>query len=125
MNSLNKATIMGNLGQDPESRVLPSGMAVTNLRIATSINRNDQDGNRIEETEWHNIVCFGKRCELAAEHLKKGSQVLIEGRISTRSWDDKNTGEKRYRTEIVCDNLVFVSSNNKDRAQETKTRPSW
>ncbi|MAN63848.1 MAG: single-stranded DNA-binding protein [Parvibaculum sp.] len=125
MNSLNKATIMGNLGQDPETRVLPSGMCVANLRIATSYTRMDKDNERIEETEWHNVVCFGKRGELATEHLKKGMQVLIEGRISTRSWDDKNSGEKKYRTEIVCDNLVFISSSNKDKEPEAKTRPSW
>ena len=125
MNSLNKATIMGNLGQDPESRVLPSGMHVANLRIATSSTRMDKDNERIEETEWHNVVCFGKRGELATEHLKKGMKVLIEGRISTRSWDDKHSGEKKYRTEIVCDNLVFVSSTNKDKETEAKTRPSW
>ena len=127
MNSLNKATVMGNLGQDPESRVLPSGMHVANLRIATSSTRMDKDNERIEETEWHNVVCFGKRGELATEHLKKGMKVLIEGRISTRSWDDKHSGEKKYRTEIVCDNLVFVSSTNKDKPAEAeaKTRPSW
>tara|TARA_R110000765_G_scaffold159431_1_gene263217 strand:+ start:856 stop:1233 length:378 start_codon:yes stop_codon:yes gene_type:complete len=125
MNSLNKATVMGNLGQDPESRVLPSGMHVANLRIATSSTRMDKDNERIEETEWHNVVCFGKRGELATEHLKKGMKVLIEGRISTRSWDDKHSGEKKYRTEIVCDNLVFVSSTNKDKETEAKTRPSW
>ena len=127
MNSLNKATVMGNLGQDPESRVLPSGMHVANLRIATSSTRMDKDNERIEETEWHNVVCFGKRGELATEHLKKGMKVLIEGRISTRSWDDKHSEEKKYRTEIVCDNLVFVSSTNKDKPAEaeTKTRPSW
>ena len=113
MNSVNKAIVLGNLGQDPETRVLPNGNTVTNLRLATSSSRLDKEGQRVEETEWHSIVCFSKRAELAAKYLKKGHQVYIEGRISTRSWDDKNSGEKKYRTEIIADNLVFINSKEK------------
>ena len=125
MNSVNKAIVLGNLGQDPETRVLPNGNTITNLRIATSHSRMGQDNERVEETEWHSIVCFSKRAEIAAEHLRKGMQVYIEGRINTRTWDDKTTGEKRYRTEIVADNLVFISSSKKDDAPAAKKRPSW
>tara|TARA_R110000824_G_scaffold330923_1_gene517680 strand:- start:1937 stop:2320 length:384 start_codon:yes stop_codon:yes gene_type:complete len=127
MNSVNKAIVLGNLGQDPETRVLPNGNTVTNLRIATSHSRLGQDNERVEETEWHSIVCFSKRAEIAAEHLKKGMQVYIEGRINTRSWDDKHTGEKKYRTEIIADNLVFISSTKKDSNGESPSsdKPRW
>ena len=127
MNSVNKAIVLGNLGQDPETRVLPNGNTVTNLRIATSHSRLGQDNERVEETEWHSIVCFSKRAEIAAEHLKKGMQVYIEGRINTRSWDDKHTGEKKYRTEIIADNLVFISSTKKGANGETASadKPRW
>jgi single-strand DNA-binding protein len=127
MNSVNKAIVLGNLGQDPETRVLPNGNTVTNLRIATSHSRLGQDNERIEETEWHSIVCFSKRAEIAAEHLRKGMQVYIEGRINTRSWDDKHTGEKKYRTEIIADNLVFISSTKKgaNGKATTEDKPRW
>ncbi|ANS05337.1 single-stranded DNA-binding protein [uncultured Mediterranean phage] len=127
MNSVNKAIVLGNLGQDPETRVLPNGNTVTNLRIATSHSRLGQDNERVEETEWHSIVCFSKRAEIAAEHLRKGMQVYIEGRINTRSWDDKHTGEKKYRTEIIADNLVFISSTKKTGNGEALSddKPRW
>ena len=127
MNSVNKAIVLGNLGQDPETRVLPNGNTVTNLRIATSHSRLGQDNERVEETEWHSIVCFSKRAEIAAEHLKKGMQVYIEGRINTRSWDDKHTGEKKYRTEIIADNLVFISSTKKAETTDAASsdKPRW
>ena len=94
MNSVNKAIVLGNLGQDPETRVLPNGNTVTNLRIATSHSRLGQDNERVEETEWHSIVCFSKRAEIAAEHLKKGMQVYIEG-PSTRALGTTSIRERR------------------------------
>jgi single-strand DNA-binding protein len=128
MNSVNKAIIIGNLGQDPETRVMPSGQTVANLRLATSSKYTDAKGEKIEETEWHNVVCFGKRGDLAAQYLKKGSSVYIEGRIKTRSWDDKTTGEKRYRTEIIADSMTFLSSTQQTEQQkfhDPNNGPKW
>ena len=124
MNSVNKAIIIGNLGQDPETRVLPSGQTVANLRLATSSKYTDAKGEKIEETEWHNVVCFGKRGDLAAQYLHKGSSVYIEGRIKTRSWQDKTSGETKYRTEIIADSITFLSSTKTEQAQDD-TAPKW
>ena len=105
---VNKVILVGNLGRDPEIRSLPSGQPVASFSVATSRRYKDRDGNRQEQTEWHNIVCFGKQAEIAGQYLVKGKQVFIEGRIQTRSWDDKSTGEKKYRTEIVCENFQML-----------------
>lgn len=104
----NKAFLLGNLGRDPEVRSLPSGQAVANFPMATSRKWRDRDGNQQEQTEWHQIVCFGRLAEIAGQYLTKGKQVFVEGRIQTRSWDDRNTGEKKYRTEIVADNFQML-----------------
>jgi single-strand DNA-binding protein len=104
---LNKAIIIGNLTRDPELRALPSGIQVTSLSIATNSVWKDKDGNKKEDTQFHNVVVFGRQAETSAQYLKKGQQVMIEGRIQTRSWDDKGSGEKKYRTEIVADNVQF------------------
>lgn len=106
---LNKAIIVGNLTRDPEQKALPSGAAVTQFSIATNRYYKDQDGNAKESTDYHNIVVFGRQAETSAQYLVKGQSVLIEGRIQTRSWDDKNSGEKKYRTEIVADKVQFGS----------------
>ena len=108
--SVNKAIIIGNLGADPEVRTTPSGQAVCNLSIATSENYNDRSGQRQERTEWHRVVLWGKLAELAQRYLAKGRKVFIEGRIQTRSWDDQQTGQKRYSTEIVARDMVFLDS---------------
>jgi single-strand DNA-binding protein len=107
---VNKVILVGNLGRDPESRALPSGQPVTNFSLATSRRYKDRDGNRKDETEWHNIVCFGKQAEIAAQYLQKGKMIFVEGRIQTRSWDDKETGKKQYRTEIICENFQMLGS---------------
>ena len=107
---VNKVILVGNLGRDPEVRSLPSGQPLATFSVATSRRWKDRDGNRQEQTEWHNIVCFGKQAEIAGQYLTKGKQVFVEGRIQTRSWDDKTTGEKKYRTEIVCDNFQMLGS---------------
>lgn len=104
----NKVFLLGNLGRDPESRALPSGQPVANFPMATSRKWRDRDGNQQEQTEWHNIVCFGRLAEIAGQYLTKGKQVFVEGRIQTRTWDDRNTGEKRYRTEVVADNFQML-----------------
>src|SRR6185436_1744000 len=85
-----------------------SGQPVASFSVATSRRWKDRDGNRQEQTEWHNIVCFGKQAEIAGQYLTKGKQIYVEGRIQTRSWDDRQTGEKKYRTEIVCDNFQML-----------------
>ena len=99
---INKVILIGNLGKDPETRYMPSGSAVTNLRIATSESFKDREtGEKQERTEWHSVAMFGKLAEISAEYLKKGSQVYIEGRLRTRKWQDKEQKD-RYSTEIIA-----------------------
>lgn len=104
---LNKVYLYGNLTRDPEMKSLPNGNKVTSFSLATNRVYKDQSGTRQEQTEYHNIVVFGRQAETSAQYLKKGQGVMIEGRIQTRSWDDKTTGEKKYRTEIVADAVQF------------------
>jgi single-strand DNA-binding protein len=110
MAGLNKVMIIGNLGKDPEMRYLPSGSPVTNFTMAVSRRWNSREGEQREETEWFSVQCFDKLAETANEYLQKGKQVYIEGRLRTHSWDDKNTGEKKYRTEVVATNMVLLGS---------------
>ena len=107
MASVNKVILIGNLGADPETRYLPSGDAVTNIRIATSEKWKDKSGEQQEHTEWHRIAFFGKLAEIAGEYLKKGSPVYVEGRIRTRKWQDKE-GQDKYSTEIVADRMQML-----------------
>jgi single-strand DNA-binding protein len=107
MASLNKATLIGNLGKDPEVRAIPSGAKVANFSIATTESYTDKNGQKVDKTEWHNIVMWRGLAEVAEKYLRKGSQVYIEGRLQTRSWDDQN-GQKRYTTEIVADNMIML-----------------
>ena len=107
---LNKAILYGRLGQDPELKALPSGTQVASFSIATNRVYKDKDGNKQEQTDWHNIVVFGRQAELASQYLKKGDTALIEGRIQTRSWEGKD-GQKRYRTEVVADRVQFGPRN--------------
>ena len=106
--SLNKVMLIGNLGKDPELRYTPSGVAVATFTVATNESWKDQDGNLQERTEWHNVVAWRKLAEVCGEWLKKGKKVYVEGRIQTRSYDDKNTGAKKYITEIVADNMIML-----------------
>lgn len=103
---LNKAIVYGNLTRDPELKSLPSGQAVTSFSLATNRVWKDKAGVKQESVDYHNIVLFAKQAELAAQYLKKGSSVMIEGRMQTRSWDDKD-GKKNYRTEIIGDTMQF------------------
>lgn len=103
---LNKAFIFGNLTRDPEVRSLPSGMNVCSFGVATNRVFKDRDGKKQEQTDFHNIVVFGRQADTVAQYLKKGSSVFIEGRMQTRSWEGKD-GEKKYRTEIVADRVQF------------------
>ncbi|HEX5314426.1 MAG TPA: single-stranded DNA-binding protein [Gammaproteobacteria bacterium] len=105
---VNKAILIGNLGADPEVRYTQGGMAVANLRIATSERwKNKQSGEQQEHTEWHRVALFGKLGEIAGEYLKKGSQVYIEGRIRTRKWQGQD-GQDKYTTEIIADNMQML-----------------
>jgi single-strand DNA-binding protein len=107
---INKVILVGNLGQDPETRYMPSGGAVTNLRIATSESWKDkQTGEPQERTEWHSVAMFGRLAEISAEYLRKGSQVYIEGKLRTRKWQDKN-GNDRYTTEVIADEMQMLGS---------------
>ena len=104
---LNKAMIYGNLTRDPEMKALPSGMQVCSMSIATNRVYTDRDGKKQENTDYHNIVVFGRQAETVAQYMKKGSSMLVEGRMQTRSWEDKGSGEKKYRTEIIADRTQF------------------
>jgi single-strand DNA-binding protein len=104
---INKAILFGNLTRDPELRALPSGMNVVNFSIATNRVFKDKDGKKQEQTDFHNVVVFGRQADTVNQYLKKGSSVFVEGRMQTRSWDDKKTGEKKYRTEVVADSVQF------------------
>jgi single-strand DNA-binding protein len=104
---VNKVFLVGNLGKDPEMRTLPSGKAVATFPLATSRRSRDREGNRRDDTEWHNIVCFDRLAEIAGQYLAKGKMVFIEGRIQTRSWEDRD-GKKQYRTEIVCESFQML-----------------
>jgi single-strand DNA-binding protein len=109
MASVNKVILIGNLGKDPEFKYTPGGQAVATFSLATTEKFADKGGQRQERTEWHNIVAWGKLAELSNQYLKKGRPVYIEGRITNRSWDDKD-GNKKYRTEIVVTSMQFLGS---------------
>jgi len=108
MAGLNKVILVGNLGKDPEIRHLEGGVAVANFSLATTESYKDKTGQRIEQTEWHNIVVWRGLAEVAEKYLKKGTTIYVEGKLRTRSWDDKE-GHKRYITEIVGDTFTILS----------------
>ncbi len=109
--TVNKVTLLGNIGKDPEVKFLPSGQAVANFSIATT-DRIKEKGteNWTDRTEWHNVAAFGRTAEIVRDYVKKGSKIYVEGRLTTRSWDDKETNKKVYRTEIIVNELVLLSS---------------
>ncbi len=110
MASVNKVILVGNLGADPETRYMPNGDPITNIRLATTFRWKDkQSGENKEETEWHRVVFRARLAEIAGEYLKKGSPVYVEGRIRTRKWQDKD-GQDRYTTEIMADNMQLLGS---------------
>jgi single-strand DNA-binding protein len=128
---LNKAIIIGNLTRDPETKALPSGIKVTTLSVATNRVWKDKSGARQESTDYHNVVVFGRQAETTSQYLKKGSSLLVEGRLQTRSWDGTD-GQKRYRTEIVADRIQFgqrsggagSSSESKETGSKSSSKPS-
>jgi single-strand DNA-binding protein len=123
MAGVNKAILVGNLGRDPELRQTPSGQNVCNFTLATSESWTDRNGERVERTEWHRIVAWGKTGELCAQYLSKGRTVYVEGRIQTREWEDKD-GNKRYTTEINAQTVNFIgprTGGGDDRAGDRST----
>jgi single-strand DNA-binding protein len=107
--SVNKVTLLGNVGKDPEIRSTPGGTMVANFTLATSDNQKDAQGAWQERTEWHNLVAFKRTAEIVRDYVKKGAKLYIEGKITNRSWDDKESGQKRYKTEILVNDLVLLS----------------
>lgn len=108
MKSVNKVILIGNLGKDPEVKYTQSGLPVARVTLATNERFKDKGGEWQDRTEWHNVVLWQRLAEIAGEYLKKGSRVYIEGRLQTRSWDDKNTNQKKYMTEVVANDLVLL-----------------
>ena len=109
--NLNKALLIGNLTRDPEARTTPDGTPVTTFSVATNLRWTDPSGNRQEKVEYHNIVAWRKLAEICGQYLRKGSKVYVEGRIQTRQWEDQQK-QKRYRTEIVAENLITLDRQN-------------
>lgn len=108
--TVNKVTLLGNIGKDPEIKFLPSGQAVANFGIATTDRIKDKNSTEwTERTEWHNVTAYGRTAEIVRDYVKKGNKLFVEGRLTTRSWDDKETGKKVYRTEIIVNELVLLS----------------
>jgi single-strand DNA-binding protein len=105
---VNKVFLLGNVGKDPEIRTTPTGMTVASFSLATAERAKDAQGNWADKTEWHNLVAFQRTAEIVRDYVKKGTQVFIEGKIQTRSWDDKESGQKKYRTEILINELSLL-----------------
>ena len=122
MSSLNKAMIIGRLGQDPDVRYTQSNTAVANLSVATSERYKDNMGEWKENTEWHRVVAWGRLAEICQEYLKKGSQVYIEGPIQTRKWEDKE-GQTRYTTEIKALTMTMLDSKGEGSAEDVPSKP--
>ena len=105
---VNKVFLLGNVGKDPEIRTTPGGMTVASFSLATADRAKDAQGNWADKTEWHNLVAFQRTAEIVRDYVKKGTQVFVEGKIQTRSWDDKTSGEKKYKTEILVNELTLL-----------------
>jgi single-strand DNA-binding protein len=108
--SVNKVILLGNVGKDPEIRSTGGGTMVANFGLATTERQKDPQGNWQDKTEWHNIVAYGRVAEIIRDYVKKGHKLFIEGRLTTRNWDDKETGKKVYRTEIIVNDLSLLSA---------------
>ncbi len=113
MSSVNLVILIGNLGAKPELKYLPSGQAVCEMRLATNDSYKDKEGNKQDRVEWHSVKAWGKTAENCTQYLDKGRSIYIEGRIETRSWDDKTSGEKKYKTEIIANKVQFLSGEAK------------
>jgi single-strand DNA-binding protein len=122
--SVNRVILIGNLGKDPEVKFTPSGVPVAKFSLATNERFKDKGGEWQDRTEWHNIIAWQRLAEIVGEYVKKGSKIYIEGRLQTSSWDDKQSGEKKYKTEIVASDLVLLSGgdSNGDSRPRRETR---
>ena len=105
---VNKVLLLGNVGKDPEIRASQGGMTIASFTLATADRQKDQGGQWTDKTEWHNLVAFGRTAEIVRDYVKKGTQVFVEGKIQTRSWDDKESGQKKYRTEILVNEMSLL-----------------
>jgi len=105
---VNKVFLLGNVGKDPEIRTTAGGMVVASFSLATAERAKDQTGNWVDKTEWHNLVCFQRTAEIVRDYVKKGTQIFVEGKIQSRSWDDKESGQKKYKTEILVNELSLL-----------------
>ena len=123
---VNKVILVGNCGQDPDTRYMPSGGAVTNVSLATSESWKDKSGEQQERTEWHRIVFFNRLAEIAGEYLKRGSKIYVEGALRTRKWQDKDSGQDRYTTEIVANEMQMLDSRSgQDRMPSDQENTAW
>lgn len=121
--SVNKVILIGNLGKDPEVKYTPQGTPVAKITLATNERFKDKSGEFQERTEWHNIIAWQRLAEIVGEYVKKGSKIYVEGRIQTSSWEDKTSGEKKYRTEVVINDLVLLSGRG-EGGSEARPRTS-
>ncbi|MGB6688558.1 MAG: single-stranded DNA-binding protein [Terracidiphilus sp.] len=120
--SVNKVILLGNVGKDPEIRSTPNGVMVANFTLATSDRFQDPQGNWQDRTEWHNLVTFKRTAEIVRDYVKKGTKLYVEGKLQTRSWDDKESGQKRYKTEIVVFDLSLLSGRDDSSGQSSSSR---
>lgn len=120
--SVNKVILVGNVGKDPEIKVASNGNAIATFSLATTDRAKDQTGNWTDRTEWHNLVAFQRTAEIVRDYVKKGSKLYIEGKIQTRSWDDKETQQKRYKTEVLVNDLVLLSGRGDGESSGSYTR---
>ncbi len=122
---INKVIIVGNCGQDPETRYMPSGGAVTNLSLATSESWKDKNtGQQQERTEWHRVVFFNRLAEIAGEYVKRGSKIYVEGSLRTRKWQDRDSGQDRYTTEIVANEMQMLDSKGSSAGDVSASQPN-
>ena len=122
--SVNKVFLLGNVGKDPEIRSTAGGTMVASFTLATTDRQKDAQGNWQDRTEWHNLKAFNRTAEIIRDYVKKGSKLFVEGKITTNSWDDKETGQKRYRTEILVNDLSLLSGREEGSAGYTKSSAS-
>ena len=116
---VNKVILLGNVGKDPEIRATAGGMTVANFSIATTDRIKGQDGQFTDKTEWHNLVAFQRTAEIIRDYVKKGNKLYVEGRLQTSSWDDKATGQKKYKTEIIVSDLSLLSGRGEGGSSES------
>ena len=123
--SLNRVTILGHVGRAPEVKQLSSGSLVVNFSVATSYKYKTREGDYKESTEWHNVVAYGRLAEIVRDYVQKGSKLYAEGRLQTRSWDDRDSGKKQYRTEIVADDVTLCGGGNGAGRQSDAAEPGY